>query len=188
MSSLRAEFYGDDGEQGPRLGSKGPCWNGKAVPDFIRGAVESAAVKMGKKLNGEPCRKMVVVLVNAVGHITTFGDADDDGNRSRTVEKFATTPTSPYVSIVLDGPRGAAIADALDQAPQGVPLWLQARYVGQGPRVDKSKSRATYLEIKVWDREPAAGVAPVVKLDMSAERAERSERAPLAVPAEAVAL
>jgi hypothetical protein len=180
--SLRDEFY-DNGEEGrgPRLGSRGPCWNGKAHPDFVRGAVESVAVKVGTKLNSsEPSRKMVIVLTDAVGHITTD---DDDGNRS--ARKFATHDESPFVSVVMDGPRGAALAQAFDDAPEDCPLWLQVRYAGQGPKKDRNKSRPTYLEIKIWDRVPAPGVDPVVTLDMSAER---SERAPLAVPEEAVAL
>jgi hypothetical protein len=179
--SLRDQFYDND-ESRPRIGSKGPCWNGKGRLDFVRGRIESVAVKMGTDLKGSPSRKVVLVMTDAIGHITT---EDEEGNREG--KKFATSEGAPNVSIVSDGPRGGALAKALDEAAPLCTMdqWIQVRYIGQAKAAEKGKSKAVYWEIKVWDGQPAPGVPPVVTLDMSQES---SERVPLAVPDEAVPL
>lgn len=178
---LRSEFYGDDDGGAGRLGCKGPIWNGLAKGDFVRGRVEDAAVREGRKMTGESARKVVLNLSGAVGQRTTL--PDDGGPPS--VGRFTTTADAPFVAVVCDGGRGGVVARALDEAGE-VDRWIQIRHVGKAKKAEPGKSAAVHWEVKVWDREPAVGVAPLVVIDMSAERTARAELA--AAPAGTVAL
>jgi len=139
---LRNEFS----DRGPGLeGLEGDLWKDARKGDFVRGKLVRASVQDGRKMNGEPERKTIVVLADVTGKTDGALVAAD------------------VATIIASGGRGSGLAEALDTPEPGATV--QVAFVATKP--GQTTGEAKLWVIKVWAVGLTAGVdAPSVVVNM----------------------
>lgn len=131
--------------RGPTLeGLEGERWKDVQVGDFIRGTLARASVQTGTTLNGEPEKKLVMVLTSVVGMM--------DGGKV----------SAPVASLIADGGRGSALAEALDDVRPGCTIQVHLAATKPGATTGTRK----LWTVKVWPEGRPLADGPGVVVDM----------------------